>query len=150
MGGKLGAEQMGVAAGDIEVITLAGETVDKELPFWEILDLIKEQGLRLVIERIYSSKDLIIVSEPGQPFVIKADIPGVFNLRELVDCKERFSCTPRPYDHLDKRAFPPRDLSITGDVQFLYHTLQVAFLDKNDIADSQKSHILITIVIKNR
>lgn len=134
---------MCIAAGDHEVISLAGEAVHKKFPLREILDFVKEQDFGFIVHRIDCCNDLIIIQKIREPLVIEIDIAkrSVAAPGKVVDGEERLSGPARAGDHLDERRAGPGNPRIPLDICLGQCSLEVTLLDKKSVADSHNHHI---------
>ena len=75
MSGEFRTEHVRVTSRDIEDIVLPCEPVDKQLPMWEVLDLVEKQDPGIVVHRVYRNNNLIVIDKADESLVIEIDVP---------------------------------------------------------------------------
>ena len=102
MCGQFRTERIGIATGNQEPKSLPLQAIDKQFPTGKILNFVKKQVTRFAIDSIYSIDDFIVISDDGQPFIIKIDIAVRGCLLNKVSGIKRFTRPPRTSDQVDQ------------------------------------------------
>ena len=107
VGGQLTGEEFRVGAGHQDVHPLAKQSVDKEVPFRDVLHLIQEEHVKVAvqgIERLQSHVE-VLPAQGGQAFVIEVHVPERTPRLEHGGLAEgRLPATANTDDHLGQGA----------------------------------------------